>query len=180
MSIGQVGVLAAMMENWAERAIWIVEGHDPKGLEHWSDGKMISHLIERLQKLVDRIADDRLKAVVAAWCKAAAPANRCRNSILHGVPISLGGEWVNFERNFAWDGAVRKRAPSTFSADIHTLTLIVDVYAVLVRSLLAIVKWRSEPLAEQETDLLLRALAQSWSIAAELEDLATAVNHEKY
>lgn len=180
IGIGQVGVLAAMMENWAERAIWSVEGHDAEGLSHWTDGKMISQLIERLEKLSGEISDDGLRGLVAAWCQAAAPANKCRNSILHGIPVSMGTQWVNFERNFAWDGATRKRAPSTFSADDHTLSLIVDVYAVLVRSLVTVAKWRHEPQSEETTAVLLSALRESRSIAVELEDLAAAVNHEKY
>lgn len=180
IGIGQVGVLAAMMENWAERAIWSVEGHEPRGLAHWTDGKMVSQLIERLETRVDAIADDRLKELVAAWCKAAVPANKCRNSILHGIPVSLGPEWVNFERNFAWDGAERQRAPSTFSADDHTLALLVDVYAVLVRSLIAVAKWRVAPQPEEATTILLSALRETRTIAAELENLAAAVNHEKY
>lgn len=177
--IGKIVVLAAAVEVQTEQTIWSVEGHIPSSGRHWTDSKPISELIERLKGSAEK-ADPKLRPILIAWCKAAAPAFRCRNSIVHGLPMSFDGSWVNFTANLPLRGAVRKRSATTFSADEHTLRLIKNVFAILLRTLSNAQGWASKRMSSKMQEDVLRALAEARSIAIELEDLAGAVNSEKY
>jgi hypothetical protein len=177
--IGAVVALAALIEFRIERVIWTAEGHSPKGQRPWTDGKPISELIARLRGSATGLGETQRK-LAAAWCDAAEPAFRCRNSIVHGFPISLGGEWTNFTTNLRWEGELRKRPASTFSADDHTLDLIQAVFAILVRTLGPVEGAEAVTADDAKAQFLLRALREARSIASELEDLAAAVNREQY
>lgn len=175
--IGGIAVLASNTENWVERAIWRVEGIDPAGIRPSTDGKQISGLIKQLAAAADNLSDGQIKSLVHKWCLAAGPAYRCRNSIFHATTVPLGKmPW--FASNAAWHGEMRKRPFSDFHADDNTLSLLQGAFGVLLQSIqLIATSTDKEPAGSQD---LLEKLGTAHSIVCELQNLAAAINHEKY
>ncbi|MDI1288951.1 MAG: hypothetical protein PSX37_03240 [bacterium] len=178
--LGGIVVIAAVVEFQTERTIWALEGHEPASGRHWTDSRPISDFIDRLAKLGNADTERARGDLVELWCEAATPAFHCRNSIVHGIPISFGGEWVNFSANYPLGGAVKKRPPTTFSADNNTLNLIQGAFAVLLHTLPHVQQWDEKPPSENGLKQMMSALREARSIGWELKDLAAAVNHEKY
>lgn len=178
--IGTVAVLASNIEFWTERVIWRVDTIDPKGIRPWTDGKPIGELITRLEKAGPRVSIPDLQILIEVWCRAASPAFHCRNSIFHGVVINFGGNLPWFGNNVAWNGELRKRPFSDFHADEHTLDLLQAAFGVLLRSIVKIERvTRGEAIGDIAAEFL-PALRETHSVVVELENLAAAVNHEKY
>lgn len=89
------------------------------------------------------------------------------------------GTW--FAKGLRWGGVNRKREFSDFHADPHTLGLVHAAFYVAFRSILEIERQaRGEENHFDCSGMLLSALREANSIATELENLAAAVNHEKY
>ena len=177
--IGSVAVLASNIEYWTERAIWRVEGIDPTGMRPSTDGKPISALIKQLEDCGSNVSIPELRTLIETWCRASSPAFRCRNSIFHGVTIRLGNApW--FAKNPSWNNEVRKRSFSDFHADEHTLSLLQAAFGVLFRSIVKIERTTRGEAVDDIVSEFLPALKETRSVVVELEDLAAAVNHEKY
>jgi hypothetical protein len=179
-AIGKLTAMAAMIEQRVEHVIWQVEGHVPAGQRHWTDGKPISALIERLRASSDACPDADLGAFLALWCDAAVPAFKCRNNLFHGVASGLGGEWVAFRANHAAKGEKRNRRSGEFMATEHTMTLICQVFAALLRGIVTVDRKDLSGLSPEALKRLQSGLRDARSAAWELEDLVSAVNHEKY
>jgi len=178
--VGGIIVIGSMIEFRIERTIWAVEGHSPHGQRPPTDAKQISELVRRLRDWATSQADEQRAKFALAWCDAAEPAFRCRNSLVHGVPLSIGDGLTEFMANTRWSGELRKRPPSSFSADKHTLGLLQMVLTTLYWSIAEIEDSATEPSAGGRLELLQGALREARSVAWELSDLAVAVNHEKY
>ncbi|MGI4817955.1 MAG: hypothetical protein ACRYFE_05490 [Janthinobacterium lividum] len=178
--VGALAAMAAMIEERVEHVVWKVEGHAPAGQRHWTDGKPISELIHRLKQLGEQSPDRSLGSLLVLWCEAAEPAFKCRNNLFHGVASGLGGEWVAFMANRAAKGEQRRRKFGEFIATDHTMSLMRLAFSGLLR---AIVLIEAKDFAAVDPELIRkmeRGLREARSIAWELENLATAVNHEKY
>jgi hypothetical protein len=180
-SIGAIALLASHTEHYAERAIWALEGikRDKKG-SVWTDAKQITELIDKLEELVPSIPHMKFSEFVRAWCGAARLAFSCRNSLFHGRTWGLGDEWAVFSRNEPIAGERRKRPSSEFHASQNTLNLLEEAFGYLLNGvyLIGIAAGANVPLGDFKEPL--SEVRRAWSIAAELDDLATAVNHEKY
>lgn len=179
-AMGALGAMAAMIEERVEHVIWKVEGHVPAGQRHWTDGKPISELIRRLRELGQASLDAELGAFLVLWCEAATPAFKCRNNLFHGVASGLGGEWVTFMANRSFQGEQRKRKYGEFIATDQTMALIRLAFSGLLR---AIAMVETQDFSALKPELLKKmegGLREARSISWELEDLAAAINHEKY
>lgn len=179
-SIGAIAVLASHAEHYAERAIWAIEGVPVKGTRPWTDGKPITGLIDKLEELSKTITKPGLQDLINGWCRASRPCFSCRNSIFHGRTNYIDGEWTTFGRNEQTDGVARKRGPSDFHANQNTLNLLEEAFEYLMNGIHLIYLAARSPVAIGPAKEISAGLGKAWSIGAELDDLAAAVNHEKY
>lgn len=182
-SIGAVALLASHTEMLVEKAIWAIEGRQKtsKGAV-WTDTQQISGLIHKLAVL-GKGTTPAIAEVIALWCQAAQLGFNCRNSIFHGRTFAGFGsaEWAVFARNMRIDGEPRLRPPSEFHASENTLDLLEESFGHLLNGIHVIGVAASAPnLPLGDTADVLKDLRRARSTLAEIDDLAAAVNHEKY
>lgn len=180
-SIGAVAKFSGDIEYRLEWTYWKIQGHDPKGVRHPDDGVNISQLIVKVEEAVAEASPASWTAILALWCATAKLAYACRNSVMHSITVSMGGDFTWLLRNPTLKGEKRKRTYSDFHANEHTLRLLELAFAALFKA----IAWIDHMIegSEIETvkmDQMSRALRDARSVCAELVDLAAAVNHEKY
>jgi hypothetical protein len=183
--IGGVAVLSGNVEFWAERALWALTEENPAGVRPSTDGQPMSRIIARIAEAAQSVADPTFETLIATWAQAAAPAFQCRNTIFHGVTISFQPGSASFLTKTRWAEEERRQRGKAikrggdFVADDHTLQLLEEVVAVVLRGVLAIRKVAAGEAHLKGTQLL-ASLRRARSVANEIVDLVAAVNHEKY
>jgi len=185
LRIGSVAALAARIEYQVELAIWEIKKEKVEGLHPSTDGKTISALIKMIVAECVAMPAGDLKKLSGLWTDVAWLAFSCRNTIFHGVATRLSkdpGE-IDYIKAPGWHGEQRKRETKTFIANEHTLNLLIEVFEALAAGIELITRLAMqqpvflEPLVLEH---ITRQLRSAWSIAAEIDDLPAAVNHEKY
>lgn len=179
-SIGAIAVLASHAEHFAERAIWVLDGIDVKGVRPRTDARPIGELIKMLREHVPTVKKPGLAPIVERWCQAAELAFSCRNSIMHGTTAYMDSEWTIFGRNNPTSGVKRKKDPSDFHASPHTLAMLEEAFGYLLNVIHFIWTAAQTPVPIGDTSEIMTRLSRARSMAAELDNLAAAVNHEKY
>ncbi|MBO6561144.1 MAG: hypothetical protein JJ959_11430 [Nisaea sp.] len=179
--IGAIAVFSGSFELWAERIVWRLKNEEPKGTHPTTDGHPISSLIKSILTASDAHQNRRLANLTIAWARAAKPTTECRNSIFHGLGVNLA-ETTIFMKGASWSGELRKRSPSEFHADEHTLLLLREACGDLayIAQKLATETGIEESHHRSEFADFRSRLSQIKSITQELCDLTAAVNHEKY
>ena len=164
--IGCAVVLAGNVEYHLEQAIWRLEGHNPKGARHHADSKQPTDLLRVMYRLADGVQPTEAGQALRLWCECAWHALQCRHSIVHGVSVPILPA-ISFVRNPRWNGEDRKRDPATFWADTEGLTMLIDVFAVLLRVIAGTAHAPElSMLAERKThDGLRTARSVSWELS---------------
>jgi hypothetical protein len=179
-SIGAIAVLASHAEHFAERAIWALDGGDVKGVTPRTDRKPIGDLVKMLRHHVQMAKKPGLAPLIEKWCDTAELCFSCRNSIMHGTTAYIDDEWTIFGRNNPTNGVKRKKGPSGFHASLHTLTMLEEAFGYLLNVIHFIWTAATALVPIGDTSELMRGLGRAWSTGAELDNLAAAMNHEKY
>ncbi|MDP3196132.1 hypothetical protein [Tabrizicola sp.] len=179
-SIGAIAVLASHCEFYAEQAVWSIDAIPVQGTRPRTDAKPISELIRLLADFEEGKLKVGLTPLVAQWCKSADLCFSCRNSLMHGSTMYMDGEFTTFARNVPTQGAKRKREFRDFYASQNTLNLLEQAFEYLLHGIYVIWTESEKPDALGDISKIMRGLREAWSIAAELDNLAAAVNHEKY
>lgn len=179
-SIGAIAVLASHAEHYAERAIWALDGIEVKGVRPRTDARPIGELFRMLREHVPTANKDGLSPLIEKWCHAAELCFSCRNSIMHGTTAYMDDEWTVFGRNTPTGGVKRKKDPSDFHASPHTLAMLEESFGYLLNGIHFIFVTAQSPLPIRDTTEVLKQLSRARSMGAELDNLAAAVNHEKY
>ncbi len=179
-SIGAIAVLASHAEHFAERAIWALDGTNVKGVRPKTDAQPIGELFKMLRKDVLTEKKPELAPLIQKWCDAAELCFSCRNSIMHGTTAYMDDEWTIFGRNKPTEGVKRKKDPSDFHASLHTLTVLEEAFGYLLNVIHFIWTAATALVPIGDTSELMRLLGRARSTGAELNDLAAAMNHEKY
>ena len=123
---------------------------------------------------------DRLGGFIAAWCSAARPVFECRHSMVHGKVGRGSEEWSLFTRNSPGGGIRRKRPHSEFHATEQTLRLLEAALEDCFTGIWIIWYTALGKRPDGYYERYLKTLRQAHSVASDLVDLASAVNHEKY
>jgi hypothetical protein len=161
-----------------ERALWRLQGIDPKGIKPATDARVITDLISMLEHFAANLATGNEKALLEGWCQSARDGFTIRHNIAHGVAMTLGSTLV-YARNPRWHGEIRKREFGDFWADEPTLDLVRDAMAVLPR--IAMFLSRNEiSLKEIATPLALKALRRARSVLGEFASRDYNPSFEKY
>lgn len=176
--LASIIVFAANIEYHLERAIWVLDGVDPKGIRPKTDGKPISELIAMLEQHVGNAAGDDVQSMLETWCKAARSGFIIRHNIAHGVSFKMETTLV-FSRNPRWHGEVRRREFGDLWCEPNTLDLIRESFATLLRVIGTIAQDR-KPLPEIASANALRALREARSILGEFADRFYNPSFEKY
>jgi len=166
------------IEYYLERAIWKYKGIDPKGIRPETDSKSISQMIKNLRKFSENLEDIRERNFILIWCEAVTSGFVIRNNIVHGVANVLG-DTLSYSRNPRWHGEIRKREFGDFWADLSTLELVCESFAVLLR-IIAKIERGEENIGDIASPLALKALQQSKSILGEFSSQDYNPSFEKY
>ncbi|CAN7551736.1 hypothetical protein [Devosia sp. LjRoot3] len=179
-SIGAIAVLASHAEHFAERAIWALDDVDVKGVRPRTDARPISELIKMLREHVPTVRKPGLAPIVERWCDAAELCFSCRNSIMHGTTAYMDSEWTIFGRNSPTGGVKRKKDPTDFHASPHTLAMLEEAFGYVLHVIHFV--WTAAQTSVPIGDIseIMIRLSRARSMAAELDNLAAAVNHERY
>ncbi len=161
-----------------ERTIWKLKGIDPKGIRPETDGKTISTMIEMVEQIAVTLPSDVEKGMLTTWCRACRSGFTIRNNISHGVPSSHGATLV-FSRNPQWHGEQRKKGFGDFWADVHTLDLVRQSVATLLRVICDVEKCETS-LESVATKVVLSALGEARSILGEFASQTYNPSFEKY
>lgn len=176
--LASIIVLAANIEFHLERAIWALNGIDPKGVRPETDARPVSKLIEMLEESASSTTQDTVRTLLETWCRSARSAFVIRNNIAHGVAFRVDTMLV-FSRNPQWQGEIRKRDFGDLWCEPYVLDLIRESLATLLRIVVAIAQ-RQGPLIEIASPLALRAVGQARSILGEFADQFYNPGFEKY
>ena len=176
--LASIIVFAANIEYYLERAIWALNGIDPKGVRPETDASPITNLIAMLEEHAASVTDDTGRGLLETWCQAARPGFVIRHDIAHGVSLRMGATLV-LSRNPRWHGEIRKREFSDLWCEPYTLDLIRESFATLLRIIIAIAKGEG-PLVETASPLALRAVREARSILGEFADRFYNPSFEKY
>ena len=176
--LASIIVFAANIEYHLERAIWALNGIDPRDVRPETDASSISQLIAMLEEHASGVTDDTVRGFLENWCRAARAGFVLRHNIAHGVSLRMETKLVFF-RNPRWHGEVRKRAFSDLWCEPYTLDLIRDSFATLLRIAVAIAR-DERPLGEIASPPALRAVREARSILGELADQFYNPSFEKY
>ncbi|WP_306259919.1 hypothetical protein [Pararhizobium sp. IMCC21322] len=176
--LASIIVLAANIEYHLERAIWALDGIDPKGIRPETDARPITELIAMLEKHATSVTDAIVRGMLENWCRAARPGFIIRHNIAHGVSFKMETKLV-FSRNPRWHGEIRKREFGDLWCDPYILDLVRESLATLLRIVVAIAK-NQKPLAEVASPLALRAVRDARSILGEFADQFYNPSFEKY
>ena len=101
-SVGAIAVVSAYLESQIETCIWMLEGKlfNEKTGAITTDGKPISDLLIHLDKLGAKHEVEPIGKLIQAWCRAAVPCFKCRNSIFHGPASRSSPGWIEFRSNW--------------------------------------------------------------------------------
>ena len=172
--IGGIVVVSGNIEYTLEQAFLALSEGQIKGKIPGT----ITGLIEEFRRL-NSINPTKYNNVIEQWCDTAPVYFNCRNSIFHGNAFPGGGEFIWFAKALPIDGVKRKYNFSDFHADLHTLSLFLNAGTLLSRVITIVNLSLSKPMDYDEATLM-SAVQNARSTCWELNDLATAVNNEKY
>lgn len=130
--LASIIVFAANIEYHLERAIWVLEDIDPKGIRPKTDGKPIGELIAMLESCTEKEMETNVRQMLTTWCAAARPGFIIRHNIAHGVSIRMETTLV-ISRNPRWHGEVRRREFGDLWCETGTLDVIRHSFATLLR-----------------------------------------------
>lgn len=176
--LASIIVFAANIEYYLERAIWVLDDIDPKGIRPETDAKPITDLIAMLEKHAASVTDDAVRDMLEHWCRAARPGFMIRHNIAHGVSFKMETKLV-FSRNPRWHGEIRKREFGDLWCEPYILDMIRESFATLLRIIVAIAKDET-PLVEVASPLAIRAAQEARSILGEFADRFYNPSFEKY
>lgn len=176
--LASIILFAANTEYHLERAIWILEGIDPKGSRPRTDGWPITQMIAMVEQYAVSASDEGAQAMLKIWCAAARSGFIIRNNIAHGVSHKIGRTLVVF-RNPRWHGEIRRREFGDLWCEPDTLDLIRGSFATLLRVIVQIAQ-NQTPLSDAATSSALRALREARSILGEFADQFYNPSFEKY
>ncbi len=176
--LASIITFAGSIEYHMEKAIWSLEGIDPKGVRPATDAKPVTMLIAMLETSASGLRDDDVRGLLEIWCQAARSGYIIRHNVAHGVAFKVESTLV-FSRNPRWHGEIRKREFGDLWCDTYTLDLIRESFATLLRIILTIAK-DSRPLADVASPLSLRAVREARSILGEFADQFYNPGFEKY
>ena len=129
--IGSIIVYTGNIEYQLERAIWVIEGIDPRGTRPKTADKSITQLIGILKESSTAHVSAQAKDFLNVWSEAALAAYTFRNDIAHGVSIKMG-ETLVYNRNPIWNGEQRKREPRDIWCEPYIIDRIHHSLAVLL------------------------------------------------
>ena len=176
--IAAIVTYSGSLEYYLERAIWRCKGIDPSGIRPETDAKAVSQLIPALESFSEELVDENEKNFIQLWCDAGSSGFTIRNNIVHGVAGVLG-DTLTYSRNPRWHGERRKREFGDFWADLSTLDMVCEAFAVLLRIIVKIERGE-ESLEEIASPLALRALREARSILGEFSSQSYNPSFEKY
>ena len=177
-TLASIIVYAANIEYYLERAIWALNGIDPRGVRPETDASPITNLIAMLETHASSVPDDTVRGLLETWCRATRSGFVIRHNIAHGVSGRMGTKLV-FSRNPRWCGEIRKREFSDLWCDPYTLGLIRESFATLLRIVAATANDK-RPLVEIASPLALLAVKDARSILGEFADRFYNPSFEKY
>ena len=176
--LASIIVYAASIEHFLERAIWVFNDIDPKGVQPETDCKPISQLIEMLEQCASHETDASVQKLLKTWCCAARSGCSIRNTIAHGVSLRIAGTLV-LSLNPQWLRENRNRQFSDLWCEPHTLDLIRESFASLLR-IIAAIAGKELPLIEIASPTVLKAVNDARSILVEFSDQYYNPSFEKY
>jgi hypothetical protein len=176
--LASIIVFAANIEYHLERAIWVLEGIDPKGIRPKTDGKPTSELIAMLESRAEEELDPSVRQMLTTWCEAARPGFIIRHNVAHGVSFKMEKTLI-FSRNPRWHGEVRRREFGDLWCETGTLDMIRESFATLLRVIGTLAQDRNPPL-EIVRPQVMRALREARSILGEFADQFYNPSFEKY
>ncbi|ORE93848.1 hypothetical protein [Aurantimonas sp. 22II-16-19i] len=176
--LASIIVFAAHIEYHLERALWVLEEIDPRGIRPTTDAKPISELIAMLASHAAGIADEKVRGLLETWCHAARSGFSLRHDIAHGVSLKMQTT-LFFLRNPRWQGEVRKREFSKFHCDVSILEMIRASMATLLR-IIGTISENKTRLADIANPLALSALREARSTLGEFADRFYNPTFEKY
>jgi hypothetical protein len=171
VKLGSICAMAGSVELRLEMAVWAIGQDPPTDAPHRLDGRPITEWIKALDVLASNRLTGDFQDIARLWVAAAAPAFRCRNSILHGIAVRLGVSDVTFHRNPKFLGK-RKRDSSEFTANEYSMDMMRKIFAVLLRGIFLIQKMATlGDGGELNFDIfhLKSALRQARSVAGEYD-----------
>ena len=130
--VGTIIVFAADVEFRLERAIWRLQDHDPRGVQHATDAKPIGKLIDMFAIEGSTMSAGPEQQLVELWCSTARSAFDFRHSIAHGTALRLGTV-MSFQHNRSWEGEIRKRPAASLWGDQNTLENLRLTFALLLQ-----------------------------------------------
>lgn len=176
--LASIIVFAANIEYHLERAIWVLEDIDPKGIRPKTDGKPISELIAMLEGRATQELELNVRQMLTTWCEAARSGFIIRHNIAHGVSFRMETSLV-FSRNPRWHGEVRRREFGDLWCDTGTLDMIRESFAILLR-VIGTLAQDQKPALEIARPQVMRALREARSILGEFADQFYNPSFEKY
>lgn len=176
--LASIIVFAANIEYHLERAIWVLEGIDPKGIRPKTDSKPTSELIAMLESRAEEELEPSVQQMLTTWCKAARSGFIIRHNIAHGVSFKMEKTLI-FSRNPRWHGEVRRREFGDLWCETGTLDMIRESFATLLRLIGTLAQDRKPPL-EIARPQVMRALREARSILGEFADQFYNPSFEKY
>jgi hypothetical protein len=139
---------------------------------------MGGELIAMLEKVASNRAIDAERRFLLDWCEAARSGFTIRHNIAHGVPMRFG-QTLAFMRSPRWEGEQRRRAFGDFRADPHTLDLVKQAMATLLRIIEALSRNGSD-FPSTTTPAAARALRAARSVLGEFASQDYNPSFEKY
>lgn len=176
--VASIIVHAGNIEHHLERAIWILEKIDPKGIRPKTDSKPITNLIVMLEKYAETVPDEDVRSLLQTWSKATRSGFIIRHNIAHGVSFKIEKSLV-FSRNPRWHGERRKREYGDLWCEPYILDLIRESFATLLRVIGAIATGE-QSLDDIASPLALSAVREARSILGEFADQFYNLSFEKY
>lgn len=176
--IASIVICSGNIEFHLERAIWKLDGTDPKGTRPRTDAKPVVALLEMLEAHAPRCASEEEQLLLTTWCAAARDGFTIRNNIAHGVTSNIEDTLVVM-RNPQWQGEQRKRAFGDMWCDEYTMDLVRQSFAVLLRVIVGIAD-QKKTLALVANPNVVRALGEARSILGEFASQDYNPSFEKY
>lgn len=165
------------LEYYIERSVWTLKKVNPKGIRPETDAKTVSQLISNLEESSTLLNDHAEIDFIKLWCRVARSGFVIRNNIAHGVANRLG-DTIAYMRNPCWHGEERKREFGDFWADDHTLDMVCESLAVLLRIIVKIEA--GEDVSNIASPLASKALREAKSILGEFSSQNYNPSFEKY
>jgi len=176
--IGSIIVYTGNIEYHLERAIWVIEGIDPRGTRPKTADKSITQLIGILKESSSAHVSVQAQDFLNVWSEAALAGYTFRNDMAHGVSIKMG-ETLVFNRNPIWNGEQRKRESRDFWCDPYTIERIHHSLAVLLWIISSIAN-ESHEIEELAKGQVNSSLNEARSILGEFSEPSYNPTFEKY